>query len=286
MSEVTLYHIPPSPYSQIARIVLAEKGVRWSSKVVGFEMYEPWYMRLNPGGTVPTMVHDGHSVPDSFAIARYVDAHFEGPPLIPKAKGARAEVERWIGKLGDIPVRELTYGTGKLVSVGAMLNRYRIRILKRHERKNPDMAEVYRAKQRDIEGYLKHTLDSAHMARIREQAMSTLDEMEGALEENRENRKNRKKPWLCGAQYSMADAFWTVAVAHFILLKLDPLRGRPALEAWYARAKARPSFETGEVWESQRISRILRVVLEKFGLRLAAIVLAIAALWALLWWLL
>lgn len=124
VSEVILYHAPPSFYSQIARIALAEKGVRWSSKwIVPFENYEPWYMRLNPGGTVPTLVHDGHCVPDSFAISRYVDANFEGPPLIPDAESELAEMERWIGKLGDISVRELSYGNEKLAWIGVKVNR-------------------------------------------------------------------------------------------------------------------------------------------------------------------
>ena len=73
MGEVILYHIPPSFYSQVARLALAEKGVAYTSRFLAMDMYQPWYMRLNPGGTVPTMVHDGKFVPDSFAIARYAD---------------------------------------------------------------------------------------------------------------------------------------------------------------------------------------------------------------------
>ena len=282
MPEVTLYHVPPSFYSQIARVALAEKGVGWASKYIAagppiFESYQPWYMHLNPGGTVPTMVHGGHCVPDSFAIARYADAHFEGPPLIPKAKGERDGMERWIKKLGDISVRELSYGSDKIAGIGAKVNRWRMRSLKRWERKRPEMADVYRAKQRDIEGFSKNALNPAHVERIRERVGNAFDEMENTL---------KKNPWLCGRQYSLADAFWTVAVARFLFLKLEPLRGRPALAEWYARVKARPSFETADVWESFKFSKMLPVLLRKLGPRLAAIILAIAGLWALLWWLL
>ena len=102
MTEVILYHIPPSFYSQVARLALAEKGVKYTSRFVAMDMYAPWYMRLNPAGTVPMIVHDGHPVPDSIAIARYVDANFAGPPLIPADEEARAGMERWIKAFVDI----------------------------------------------------------------------------------------------------------------------------------------------------------------------------------------
>lgn len=41
MPDVILYQIPPSFYSQIARIVLVEKGVEFTSRFVGMDMYEP-----------------------------------------------------------------------------------------------------------------------------------------------------------------------------------------------------------------------------------------------------
>ena len=92
-------------------------------------------------------------VPDSFAIARYGEANFDGPRLIPTDEGERAEMERWIGRLGDISVRELSYGSGKLAAIGARVNRWRLRNLKRRERKHPELAEVYRAKIQDIEAF-------------------------------------------------------------------------------------------------------------------------------------
>lgn len=280
MSEVLLYHVPPSFYSQIARISLAEKGVRWKSKWLAagpptFESYEPWYMRLNPGGTVPTLVHDGHCIPDSFAIARYADQHFEGPALIPAA--IRPEVERWMEKLGDISLRELSYGAEKLAWIAPRINAWRIRRLKKQERKYPALADIYREKQKDIEGFSANFRNPAHVEKIREQVRNAFGEMETTL---------GKHPWLCGEQYTLADAFWTVAVARFTFLDLDPLSGRPALADWYSRVKTRPSFRAADVWESFKVSKLLPVLLQKLGPRLAVILLVIAGLGALIGWLL
>lgn len=276
MTEVILYHIPPSFYSQVARIALAEKGVGYTSRFVAMDMYAPWYMRLNPAGTVPMIVHDGHPVPDSIAIARYVDANFEGPPLIPAEESERAKMERWIKAFVEISVRELSYGTGMAVKFGPFINRFRLRVLKRQERANPDMAEVYRAKQRDLEGFSSNSVDAGHVEKIRDQVRKSFDGMEEILGEG---------PWLCGAHYSLADAVWTVMAARLKMIGFDQLPGRPAVAEWYQRAKARPSFKTADIWEFIKPSRMLRMVLVKFGLRLAMILLAVIGLAGLIWWL-
>ena len=57
----TLYHVPPSFYSQVARLVLTEKQIAYRAVAAvpgppNFGTYRPWYMRLNPMGTVPTLV--------------------------------------------------------------------------------------------------------------------------------------------------------------------------------------------------------------------------------------
>lgn len=274
MPEVILYHIPPSFYSQIARIALAEKGVGYTSRFVAMDMYQPWYMRLNPEGTVPTMVHRGHPVPDSLAIARYVDANFEGPPLIPADEEARAGMERWIQTFRDISMRELSHGTGKAVKFGPIINRFRVRLLKRHERNNPAMADIYQAKRKDIEGFSNNALDAAHVEKIRDQVRKAFNGVEEAL---------GKHPWLAEGPYTLADACWTVMVARLKMIGFDPLPGRPGVAAWYERAKARPSFRSADIWETFKVSRMLQLVMQKYGFRLAAILLAVFGLAAMAW---
>ena len=47
MSKPVLYHVPPSFYSQIVRLALAEKGIAYDSQYVipgpaSYETYAPW----------------------------------------------------------------------------------------------------------------------------------------------------------------------------------------------------------------------------------------------------
>ncbi len=281
MSDVVLYHIPPSFYSQIARIALAEKGVAYDGRYVAagpptFESYRPWYMQLNPGGTVPTLVHGDTAIPDSLAIARYVDEHFSGPELIPKEEGPRAASERWIARLSEYPIRELSY-SGRMSKLGARVNRWRSSNLDKRRRRHPELAEVYAAKKADIEGFAGRAVDDAHVTELRRRLSATLDEMDAHLAENH---------WLAGDDYSLADAVWTVGVARFCMLGLAPLDGRPALGEWYARVKARPSFVDADIWEHFKPRTMIRVVAGKLLWHLAAAVVVLAAVIVALTWLL
>ncbi|MBW2698156.1 MAG: glutathione S-transferase N-terminal domain-containing protein [Deltaproteobacteria bacterium] len=47
-----------------------------------------YHMALNPGGTVPTLVHGDQTLPDSRLIIEYVDRAFDGPKLTPTANGS------------------------------------------------------------------------------------------------------------------------------------------------------------------------------------------------------
>jgi glutathione S-transferase len=61
---LTLYGFPGSLCSQKVRLALAEKGAAYQNRLVDIELrlqnYEPWYLRLNPRGVVPTLVHGDH----------------------------------------------------------------------------------------------------------------------------------------------------------------------------------------------------------------------------------
>ena len=232
-------------------------------------------MRLNPGGTVPTLVHNGHAVPETIDIARYVDANFPGPPLIPGSEPERAEMERWLAKMYEFSMRELSYSNEKLIWLGSKINGFRLRNLKKRERKHPDMTEIYRAKYKDMEDFANNASDPSKMEAMRTLVRSAFDEMEETLGKN---------PWLAGEQYSLADVFWTVAVARFVFLGFRPLEGHPALTDWYDRVKARPSFQTADIWETFRFSKILPILAQQLGPRLALGLVVIGALAALAWW--
>jgi glutathione S-transferase len=61
---------------------------------------EPDYLKLNPNGVVPTLVHDGVPIGESSLSFYYIDEIFPDPPLMPKAALPRFRV-RMYNKLVD-----------------------------------------------------------------------------------------------------------------------------------------------------------------------------------------
>ncbi|MBI4598813.1 glutathione S-transferase family protein [Candidatus Uhrbacteria bacterium] len=114
-TNVTLYHFPLSFYSQIVRLVLEEKDIPYAGIVIDIgprlENYEPWYVRLNSRGVVPTLKHGDHIVTDAFQIIRYLDSTFAPlDALTPSDADERAAMETWLEKLDAFPMREFSYG--------------------------------------------------------------------------------------------------------------------------------------------------------------------------------
>ncbi len=66
-----LYHNHISVCAQKVRLVLAEKGLSWKGHHFDLrrgEHLNPDYLKLNPKGVVPTLIHDGTVLVESMAI--------------------------------------------------------------------------------------------------------------------------------------------------------------------------------------------------------------------------
>ena len=93
-----LYDFGNSVCCQKVRITLVEKGLTWEARKVDLfktEQYDPAYLKLNPKGVVPTLVHDGTPVIESTLICEYLDDMFPDPPLMPKNPADRARMRLW-----------------------------------------------------------------------------------------------------------------------------------------------------------------------------------------------
>ncbi|MFM9887794.1 MAG: glutathione S-transferase family protein, partial [Burkholderiales bacterium] len=97
-----LYHSVNSVCAQKVRVVLAEKGLDYQEHLMTLQgdQFTPEYMKLNPNGVVPTVVHDGRAVTESAVILYYLDEAFPQPPLMPGDLHQRASV-RQFNKLID-----------------------------------------------------------------------------------------------------------------------------------------------------------------------------------------
>lgn len=271
---IILYHAPPSFYSQIARLVLAEKGIEYQSCILVagpplYETYEPWYIKLNSGGTVPTLVIGDTIIDDSRAILYAVDAQFEGPALIPVSPQAVDEMEHWIDKAYSLPERTLTYGTGRFRALGARINAKRRHALLERRKKYPELDAAYGAKLADIDSFLVDAATEETVHALEARYESSLDEIDTWL---------TNRPFICGADYSLADCVWTILVARQQMLGRSPLKARPSLARWYLAVKGRDSFSNADVWEKFHARKLVPIVLKKLKWHLLGAALVLVAL--------
>ena len=251
-SEPTLYAFPGSLCSQKVRLVLAEKGVPYESRVIDIELrmqnYEPGYLRLNPRGVVPTLVHGDAVVTDSARILRYVDEHFDGPRLVPEDAAGRERMDHWIAEQDGLGMRELSYASMR-GALGLMLRRVsmplRQRKLRRLKAAHPDLADLYDAKLEDVRGWRAAIVDEATIRTTRNHTAEVLRAVEAQL---------GSAPHLAGEAYSLADVAWTCILARLKMLGLAEIFfGRnqcPGVAAYYERQLARPSFAAAGIWEA------------------------------------
>jgi glutathione S-transferase len=85
-----LYHNINSVCAQKVRIALKEKGQEAKEHLLTLQgdQNDPAYLKLNPNGVVPTLVHDGNVIVESSLILYYIDEAFPDPPLMPNTPAA------------------------------------------------------------------------------------------------------------------------------------------------------------------------------------------------------
>ena len=224
-----LYHSVNSVCAQKVRVALAEKGLEYRNRLMTLrgDQFDPAYMKLNPNGVVPTLVHDGRVVIESSVILYYLDEAFPEPPLMPRDPLQRARV-RMVNKLIDEYVHNsctiLTFATAfRPWFAGLTGEQIDQRLAKSPLKKRTEY-------KRDV---ALHGLDSKYVREAVEHHGKLLNLIDGA-----------EGGWLAGLDFSLAD----IAAVPY-MLRLDLLRmarlwdAHPGVAAWYKRVLARPSVQ-------------------------------------------
>ncbi|PPI88595.1 stringent starvation protein A [Candidatus Pantoea edessiphila] len=90
-SIMTLFSGPADIFSHQVRIVLAEKGVNVEIEQVKMDNLPKDLIKLNPYGTIPTLIDRELTLYESRIIMEYLDERFPHPPLMPVYPIARGE---------------------------------------------------------------------------------------------------------------------------------------------------------------------------------------------------
>jgi glutathione S-transferase len=226
------------------RFCLAEKAVTWEGYHVDLQKMEqlkPEYLEINPKGVVPTVVHDGQVITESSIINEYVDEVFPGPKLMPADPFARAEARLWIRFEENVLHPSVKGPTYEL-----MLRRA--------------LAEM---PQEIVDDRVTHATSSEQAIRLRNAAAKgnppNLQEVETAIGTMRHaltkmESRLQQVPWLAGGEFSLADISAAPWIDRLEELNFAQLwSGKPAVQGWIARIKARKAYQEALPKLNQRI---------------------------------
>jgi glutathione S-transferase len=232
---LVLYHGATSVCAAKVRLVLAEKGIAWTSELLDLQrgdQHRPEYRRLNPNAVVPTLVHDGRVLIESTLIIEYLDEAFRAPALMPDDPYARAIARLWMKKIDDYLHAACGVVTFAIANRRVLLEKTPDE-LEAHFSAIPD--PVYRERQRLA---VMQGVAAPHVP----PAVRAFDKYIGEMEETL-----ARAPWLAGERYSLADAAATPYLNRAELIGLDRLwvERRPRVGDWLARVRARPNYLPG-----------------------------------------
>ena len=226
-----LYHNINSVCAQKVRIALSEKGqdVEEHMLTLRGDQNDPAYMKLNPNGVVPTLVHGGQPIVESSLILYYIDDVFPDPPLMPKEPRLRHRV-RLYNKLID----EYMHNACTIMTFATA---FRPNFLKMS--REAWLAEINKAPLKRRAEYkrsvIEHGLDSEFVIDALAQHQKLLSWMADSLTEGQ---------YLAGSSFSNADCAVIPYILRLELLKLDGMWARyPAIADWWAHVRERPSVK-------------------------------------------
>lgn len=241
-----LYNFAQSTCSLKVRICLAEKQLDWIDRRLlskNHDHLSGWYLKLNPNGVVPTLVHDGAPIIESSVIVQYLDDVFPEIALSPADPLGLAEMRAWLVFVDQVPTPAVRYPSfqygGLLLKFQAMsAEEFAASVSNR-----PLKAAFY-------ERMGQSGFSDEEIARAVGDIRTTARRMDGMLEK-------RGGPWLLGEKFTLAD----ICVAP-LLDRMEDLgfaslwdEEFPRVAGWLAEAQERPAYREA-FYEGSRLSQI------------------------------
>jgi len=230
-----LYHSINSVCAQKIRLALLEKGLTSKEHLMKLngDQFEPAYLKLNPNGVVPTLIHDGQAVTESSVILYYLDEVFAQPSLMPASPLARAKV-RQFNKLID----EYVHNSCMILTFATAFRPALLRIPE--AQRNAEFAKSPIRKRGEYKAdVVTNGLNSIYVADALAHHKKLLTWIDEAMQAG---------PYLAGNAYSLAEAAVIPYILRLELLHLNPLWDKyPGVADWWRRMRERASTKNAIV---------------------------------------
>lgn len=242
-----LYNFSQSTCSLKVRLCLAEKGLEWVDRRLVSKDHDhlsDWYLKLNPNGVVPTLIHDGRPIFESAAIMQYLDDVFPEPSLVPADPYLKAQMRAWMTYVDLV-----TTPAGRFPSFqfGGLLIKFQTMSQEEFEEKTlarPMKSGFYKKMDKN-KGFAGPELDEAlnDMRRTAARMDWMFDRFGG--------------PWLMGEQLTLADYAVAPLLDRMEDIGLELLwsETHQRVDEWLKRIQERPAYRE-TYYEGCRLSQI------------------------------
>ncbi|GAB5489738.1 MAG: hypothetical protein Pars2KO_33080 [Parasphingorhabdus sp.] len=258
--EVELYSNSFSHCSRKSRLVMAELDLSYRHHAIElietgwYQTISPAYLKINPAGLVPTLVHQGHPVYESDDILAYAQslAGHDAPQLVPEEAKQKRQMEQWLdfcAIVSDDPMGAMKSSAGSCIPGLTLplfftairytpLRKILVGFLFHPDKKRPAMFTAAK---------LLGPQRMMNLKPVGEIMLASRDHMARHLVTLNEAIEASKGEWILGDNYSLADISIgclllrleeTCWLAHFRqVLNID------ALLEYYVAVQSRPSWQ-------------------------------------------
>lgn len=229
---IKLYNFPQSTCSQKVRLVLWEKGIEFVDRPVDStkrEHLSDWYLKLNPHGVVPTLIHNDDVIIDSSVIIEYLDEVFPDTALTPSDAVERAKMRKWLRYFEEVPTPAV-----RVPSFNQYLSKRFDKMTEEQFKAFTDNHPIRR------QFYKKMTKEAGFDSKETDAAMDRMQQTITFMEQGIEKSGG---PWLMGELLSLAD--------YCVLPVIDRMNDlghsmlwvdSPRVSAWYAALTQRDAY--------------------------------------------
>ncbi len=233
MSEFILYNAPQSTCSQRVRFVLNAKGLAFEEHKLDLfsgDQLKPDYLKINPNGVVPALIHRGRAVLDSAVILEYLDEVKDDvssfTPDDPVERARMRWMMRYIDEIPAAAIRVPSFNLAFLPHFQSMSEEEFIVLA--HSK--PLRKEFLLAMGRT--GFPQKEMDQA------------LDRLTRSVTRMNEWITGSGGPWLMGGRLTLADIAIMPVIVRLADINLDAgWDDKPAVSRWLELIRAQPAFK-------------------------------------------
>ena len=251
-----LYHNCFSLCSRKVRLCLEELEIEYDQEHIDlietgkYQVASKNFLKINPGATVPVLLHEGYPIYESHAQIYYLTKESSSSSLIPDNEKDKTSMNYWVKKssmVGD-PMENQDIYAGNCIGAltfplfASMIKYININKILFGLINHPLKIRVFLFIILKIFGYKAFSSSSP----IRRLIKRSLKNINNHLLELNNHLKTKEEDWIINNSFTLADISWAVILHRIEEVGWDEIlfRDKPFLEDYYKKVKAKKSFNS------------------------------------------